>query len=330
MATIKDIAERAEVSVATVSRILNNDSTLKTSLETKQKVIRAANELNYRKKAKSTKAAFKLGIVQWFSAEQEMKDSYYLSIRKGIEDFCIKNCIQMIRVFQTDENYIEQLKEADGLICIGKFGSKEIKTLCNVSKNIVFLDMPIEDYSVTTFSLDFKQAVDSVMDYLTSRGHLKIGFLGGREYVDGEVLFHDERTASYISYCKKHKIDYKKYFKEGDFSIESGYEMMCELIRGKNIPTAIFAASDYIAVGAMKAMKENGLRIPEDISIIGFDDADICDYTTPGLTTVHAPAYNMGQYGVNFLFGDSNLSIQTPVKVKMPCWLKERESCRNI
>ena len=98
----------------------------------------------------------------------------------------------------------------------------------------------------------------------------------------------------------------------------------------KMIKTAKYFKSDYIAFGAMKAIKENGLKIPEDISVIGFDDAQICNYTTPTLTTIHAPAYDMGQYGANFLFGATNCSITTPLNVKMPCELVERESCGPV
>ena len=309
MATIKDIAEMAGVSITTVSRILNNDSSLSTTMETKQKVIDAAKKLNYKKVGRSTKATFRLGIVQWFSAEQELQDTYYLSVRNGIEDFCIKNCIQIVRAFKTDVNYMDYLENINGLICIGKFSKKEVKELKRISKNIVFLDMPVEDYSVTSFTLDFEYAVNKAMSYLTKLGHTKIGFL---------------------KYCSEHGLDYDKYLKEGQYSIESGYSMMSEFIQSEDMPTAVFAASDYIAFGAMKAIKENGLRIPEDISVIGFDDAQICNYTTPTLTTIHAPAYDMGQYGANFLFGATNCSITTPLNVKMPCELVERESCGPV
>lgn len=330
MATIRDIAKMAGVSASTVSRILNNDVSLKTSLETKQKVIETAKKLNYKKVVKQGKAAFKLGIVQWFSPEQETKDSYYFMIRKGIEDFCIKNCIQIVRAFKSDVNYMEQLENVDGLICIGKFSYGEVNKLIKVSKNIVFLDMEVEEYSVTTFSLDFKKAVYDVMEYLEARGHKKIGFLGGKEFVEQGVTFDDDRKKYYLKYCNRHHLDGSQYLKEGMYSVESGYGMMSELIQEKNIPTAVFAASDHIAIGAMKAIRENGLRIPEDISIIGFDDVDLCEFTTPVLTTVHAPAYDMGQYGVNFLFASSNLTLSTPIKVKMSCEIIERESCKTI
>lgn len=330
MATIKDIAQQAQVSVATVSRILNNDATLKASLETKQKVMEIARNMGYKKSAKQSKALFKLGILQWFSAEQEMKDNYYLMVRNGIEDFCIKNCIQAIRAFKSDVDYINQLKGVDGLICIGKFSKKEVNSLIKITPNIIFLDMPVEEYDVTTFSLDFKKAVYDIMDYLTAKGHKRIAFLGGREYLEKNVMFYDERKTYYEEYCQENGLDASTYLIEGEYSVESGYAMMQELIANGKIPTAVFAASDQIAMGAMKAIRENGLQIPADISVIGFDDVDLCSFITPALTTMHAPAYDMGQYGVNFLFAASNLLHATPVKVKMPCKLVERESCADI
>lgn len=330
MATIKDIADKAQVSVATVSRILNNDATLKASMETKQKVMEIAQEMGYKKSAKQSKAAFTLGILQWFSAEQEMKDNYYLMVRRGIEDFCVKNCIQAVRAFKSDVDYMNQLQGVDGLMCIGKFSKKEVNNLMKITPNIIFLDMPVDEYAVTTFSLDFKKAVYDIMDYLTGKGHEKIAFLGGKEYLEQNVMFSDERKKYYEEYGLKNGIDVSTYLKEGEYSTESGYTMMKELLQEGKMPTAVFAASDHIAFGAMKAIQEQGLKIPEDISIIGFDDVDMCDFVSPALTTMHAPAYDMGQYGVNFLFAASNLIQATPIKVKMPCKLVERESCTGI
>ena len=163
MATLKDIANKAQVSVATVSRILNKDATLKASMETKQKVIEIAKDMGYKKIARQDKAAFSLGILQWFSAEQEMEDHYYLRVRKGIEDFCIKNCIREVRVFKSDMDYMSQLQGVDGLLCIGKFSKKEVNDLIRITPNIIFLDMPVDEYAVTTFSLDFKKAVYDIM-----------------------------------------------------------------------------------------------------------------------------------------------------------------------
>ncbi|MGN0155305.1 MAG: LacI family DNA-binding transcriptional regulator [Lachnospiraceae bacterium] len=330
MATIKDIAAEAGVSPAAVSRILNNDATLNAAMETKQRVWEAAERLHYHKVRTVNKAVFRLGIVQWFSAEQEMQDSYYLLVRQGIEDFCLKNSISIVRAYRSDANYMEILKDVDGLICIGKFGKEEVSRFIQICSNIVFLDMPVENYKITTITMDFKQAVGCALDYLISLGHEKIAFLGGIEYTGDKEPVKDERKQAYISYMKKKKLDYRGFMREGNFSSTSGYEMMEQLLKEKELPTAVFTASDALAFGAMKAIKDAGLSVPEDISVLGFNDTEMGAYTSPALTTVHAPAYDMGQHGANLLYVSSNLSITTPLKVKIPCYLVERESCGRV
>lgn len=330
MATIKDIAAEAGVSPAAVSRILNNDATLSASMETKQRVWEAAKRLHYHKTKSVGKAAFQLGIVQWFSAEQEMQDSYYLLIRQGIEDFCMKNSISIVRTFRSDANYLEVLKNVNGLICIGKFSKEEVTQFIQICRNIVFLDMAVNNYEITTITMDFHQAVECGLDYLMELGHQKIAFLGGVEYAgDGELVM-DERKKSYVSYMKKKKLDYKHFICEGSFSTTSGYEMMERLLSREEHPTAVFAASDAIALGAIKAIQNHGLSVPGDISVMGFNDTEMGAYTTPALTTIHAPAYDMGQHGANFLYVSSNLSISTPLKVKIPCYLVKRDSCSAV
>ncbi|MDE6759392.1 MAG: LacI family DNA-binding transcriptional regulator [Lachnospiraceae bacterium] len=330
MATIKDIAEEAGVSPAAVSRILNNDASLSVSLATKQKVWDTAKKLHYHKAKSRNKASFRMGIVQWFSAEQEMQDNYYLLIRQGIEDFCMKNSIQIIRAFRSDANYMEILKDADGLICIGKFSNEEVGQFIGICGNIVFLDMLVSDSGITTLTMDFKQAVDLALDYLTDLGHKRIAFLGGIEFAGDKEPVMDERKEAFVSYMKKRNPEYTPFIYEGTFSTASGYEMMERILKEKEHPTAVFTASDALAFGAMKAIKDCGLRIPEDISVIGFNDTEMSAYTSPALTTVHAPAYDMGQHGANFLYVSSNLSITTPLKAKIPCYLVERDSCGRV
>lgn len=330
MATIKDIAEEAGVSPAAVSRILNNDASLSVSLATKQKVWDTAKELHYHKVKSRNKASFQMGIVQWFSAEQEMQDNYYLLIRQGIEDFCLKNSIQIIRAFRSDADYMEILKDADGLICIGKFSNEEVRQFIEICGNIVFLDMLVSDWGITTLTMDFKQAVNLALDYLTDLGHKRIAFLGGIEFAGDKEPVMDARKEAFVSYMKKKIPEYTPLIYEGTFSTASGYEMMERILREKEHPTAVFTASDALAFGAMKAIKDCGLRIPEDISVIGFNDTEMSAYTSPALTTVHAPAYDMGQHGANFLYVSSNLSITTPVKAKIPCYLVERDSCGKV
>ena len=326
MATIKDIAQAAGISAGAVSRILNHDPTLSVSPETKKRVFSIAQGLNYQKSKSRDKSIFKMGILQWFSAEQEMQDSYYMLVRQGIEDFCQKHSIGIVRAFQSDASSIDTLQDADGLICIGKFSDEEIRKFIDICGNVVFLDMPITDYNITTLTMDFKAAVYEALDYLTELGHKKIAYLGGKEYVGDQELFIDERKQAFLSYMNNHELDSTLIY-EDTYSTASGYQMMQDLLKNEDLPTAVFAASDAIAFGAMRAVQEKGLSIPEDISIIGFNDTEMSSYTTPALTTVFAPAYDMGQHGANLIYAASNLNISTPLKAKILCQLVKRESC---
>ena len=329
MATIKDIAQAVGISSGAVSRILNNDPTLSVSPETKRKVFDIAQQLNYQKSRNRDKSLFKMGILQWFSAEQEMQDSYYLLVRQGIEDFCQKHSLGIIRAFQSDSASIEQLQDVDGLICVGKFSDEEIQKFINICRNIVFLDMPVTDYQITTLTIDFKAAVYDALDYLTELGHKKIAYLGGKEYVGNQELFTDERKDAFLSFMQHHGLDDSMIY-EDSFSSASGYQMTQLLLNAKELPTAIFAASDAIAFGAMRAIQEKGLSIPDDISIIGFNDSEMSSYVTPALTTISAPAYDMGQHGANLIYAATNLNISTPLKAKIPCQLIKRESCKKL
>lgn len=334
MATIKDIAEKAGVSAAAVSRILNGDMSLSVTQETRKRVFEVSEALGYRKKRVDSGHSkydrpVTLGVVQWFSAEDELRDSYYLTVRKGIEDYCEKNKVKIVRAYKNDD-MLGNLKDVDGIICIGKFSKDDITLFRGVSGTVIFLDMITDDTEITTLSMDFRGGVKAVMDYLTGLGHRRIAYLGGIEYVGDNEPVRDERKISYENYMKEHKLSMRGLIKEGSFDSRSGYEMMKELLEDKEKPTAVFAASDAIAVGAMKAIFEEGLRVPEDISVAGFNDDEMSSFTTPSLTTVNAPAYDMGQYGASLIMAAGSLSISTPVRVKLPCRLIVRNSCSKV
>ncbi|MEH2942989.1 LacI family DNA-binding transcriptional regulator [Lachnospiraceae bacterium KK002] len=331
MTTIKDIAVSAGVSPATVSRILNNDTTLNVSPETRQKVLDTAHSLNYRKKSRASgKSVYTLGIVQWFSPQQEMEDNYYLLIRQGIEDFCMQNCIHVVRTYKADVNYMDALKNVDALICVGKFSKDEIQRFREMTSSIIFLDMPVENIAISTITLDFQHAMETGLDYLTALGHTRIGFLGGKEYLADGSLFPDVRKTLFTDYCREHGVDCESWILEGSFTIESGYQMMNRLLDQGNLPGAVIASSDPIAIGALRALTARNIHVPDDISLMGFDDTSLSAFTAPPLTTIHAPAYDMGSFGANIVFNILKLQPATAMKIQLPCRLVERQSCRKI
>ena len=328
MATIKDVAKEANVSPATVSRILNNDPTLNVPLETRRAVLQATEKLNYVKKSKKVlKSALTYGILQWYSLQQEVDDPFYLTLRLGAEEFCHVHQIRVVRTFKNDVNYLETLKDVNALICIGKFSQEDIDHLKDITERIIFLDMKLPALTAHSISLDFKQAIEDALSYLQKLHHQKIGFLGGKEYVGGHILFPDKRKETFINYCEEHGITYLPYLVEGEFTRDSGYDMMNQLINSQNLPDAIIAASDPIAIGAMRALTEHHIRIPEDISLIGFDDISASRFTNPPLTTFYAPAFEMGKYGAQILYHMKDTNI--PMQIQLPCRFIERDSCQD-
>ncbi len=345
MATIRDIAAKAGVSASTVSRILNNDREMHVTEETRERVLNVAEELHYEKtirverQVKSSKTVtgkedavetFTIGILQWFSAEQEMQDDYYLKIRRGIEDYCGEAGIGIVRSYRSDENYISLLKDVDGLICVGKFARDEVNTILYRFHSVIFLDMQVDYPEVTTLNVDFKKAGRDALHYLESLGHQRIAFLCGREFASGKEPIEDIRKKTFIEHMKEKGREYESLIKEGAFTTASGYEMMKELLdECDEIPDAVFAASDAIAIGAMRAIKEQNYSVPESISVIGINDSEMSAYTAPALTTVAAPAYDMGQHGANLIYAMAHYRIKTPMKILLPCHLVIRESCKE-
>lgn len=335
MATIKDIAVEANVSPATISRILNQDESLRVTNETRERVLYIAEKLNYKKRTtvKDSSPTLSIGIFQWYSQFQELEDPYYLTLRIGVEKFCTENNISVIRCFYSDPNYKEMLKNVSALVCIGKFTQKEIASFQELNENVIFLDMKTPKITCNTISLDFPQAVYDALDYLTSLGHEKIAYLGGREKLGDGSYYYEERREAFLYYCKNHNIFDETLFKEDSYSAESGYNMAHELIRqGKEqMPTAIFAASDPIAIGAMRALYESGFSIPDDISVIGFDNINITEFSNPPLTTIDTPAEYMGEYAAHFITQTIKNGADkyfTPVRISMPCHLIIRDSCK--
>ena len=166
-----------------------------------------------------------LGIIQWISPIEESNDPYYLSIRQGVEEYCFKNKIAIKRVFKTDVDYLNQLEDIQGLVCIGKYSQEDIETYKKICSNVIFLDMNIDPIHECCILLDFKNAVKDAVSYLSQK-HTSIAYLGGKEIIH-DKLYHDQRKEYFEYYCKEYNIDYS--ISEETFSIESGFNMTYEL-----------------------------------------------------------------------------------------------------
>lgn len=297
MATIKDIAEKAGVSPATVSRVLNYDRELSVGQETKQKIFETAEALNYTKyKTKQRNEGQVFRLVQWYDLEEELADLYYLSIRLGIEQKAEELRIRLVKE-SLDELSDEKV---DATIAIGKFDSAQIKKLKRLHQPLLFVDYDAMAEGLDSLVVDFQQALDLVIDHFVKEGHEKIGILSGVEYTrDNKNEIADPRLNLFRQKMQRLRLYDENYEIAGEFTVEGGYEAMQKFLAStKELPSALFASSDALAVGALRAIQEAGLKVPEDISVIGFNDVSVAKYVMPALSTVRVPTEWMGELAV--------------------------------
>lgn len=329
MATIKEIAERAGVSVATVSRVLNYDETLIVKDNTRKKIFEVAEQLDYKvKDKKKKKKKLKLGVLYSYSLEEELEDTFYLSVRVAIEKKMEEEGYQKYQIRSADT--AENISGLDGIICLGTFSHSMVERVRSFQKPAVFVDAVGDRELFDSIITDMNYSVLKVMDYLYQQGHRKIAFIGGAELDADGIEVPDARLSSYQNYMKKHGIFVKDYVKIAGFAPKYGYQLTKELLELSDRPTAIFAVNDSLAVGCYKAIHENGLSIPEDISVVGFNDISVAKYLVPPLTTVQLHMDFMGEQAVNLIAERILSGREVSMQILIPARLMIRESVANI
>ncbi|KZE72060.1 transcriptional regulator [Paenibacillus jamilae] len=299
MATIKDIAREAGVSAATVSRVLNSDLSLSVSPDTKNRIFLIAEQLGYKPsrlrqlKRNTERAGKTVSLLLWCSIEEERDDPYYDSIRRGIELRCEELGLTLGQTLR-GRSSLGTLQKADGLIVVGGIDPEEVSKLYPDKNTIVLVDQYYEQLEYDSVRLHFRQAVDQALEHLLELGHRQIGFIGGKS--DGE------RRAHYFERFMRERGLYNPQFvRIGAWSTADGYLMMNELLAEQERPTACFAASDPLAIGALRALHGHGVKVPEDMAIVGFDDIEMAAFVQPPLTTVRAYPEQMGKAAVQLL-----------------------------
>lgn len=335
IATIKEIAKIAQVSSATVSRVLSKDVSFHVPEETRQKIIEIAKSMNYRKKANRRRIDlddardWKLGLIFWCSEQFEFADPFYMTIRRGIEKECAKQEISIHKVFRWIDDASPNLDFTglDGVIVVGKVDAQ----LLNVADSevpVVFIDHHCSDrYDSVQF--DGASAATCAVEHLLQLGHKRIGYIGGTSYIrmaEGIRYFEDERQKVYVSLMKERGLYRQDRMFIGDWGADEGYRLMKEAIRKGDLPEAFFIASDPMAIGALRALDESGVKVPEQTAIVSIDCIDISQYVSPPLTTVKVFTEEMGITAVKLLV-DRLLGREVPLSVTVSTKLIIRNSC---
>lgn len=329
MAIIKDIAEKAGVSITTVSRVLNYDETLNVSDETKQRIFEAAQELEYiPSRRKKHRRKFKIGLLYSYSLEEELEDTYYLSIRVSIEKKLLSEGANIFRIGKDDD--LEKIKNIDAIIALGTFNSNDIERIKKFTKPIVFVDSSPNEDLFDSVIINFPQAVKKALDYLCSLGHTKIAYIGGMDFDINGNRIDDLRENTYTKYMKERELYNPDLIKVGKYTPKDGYRLMKEILETTTLPTAAFVANDSIAIGCYKAIYEKELKIPEDISIVGFNDISSAQYMMPPLTTIKLHIEFMGETAVDLIIEKLMSERNICKKITIPAELIIRESCKVI
>lgn len=330
MSTIRDIAKKAGVSAATVSRVLNNDITLSVKEETRKKIFDIAKKLNYVPKKRSKLLKNAIGIVQWISSSQELDDPYYYSLRSEIENYMIMARVQVKRYYKENLEDIYADSFVKGVICIGKFSKKKASDLYKKFKNIVFVDSNPDPSVYTSVESDIEQGAIDIIKYLKDKGHQKIGYIGGEEYTDAGQI-PDIREKTYYNIVKNDPslIFSPDYVAIDSFTSETGYQGIKKIFNSKSRPTAIICASDTIAIGALRAIDELGIDRKE-VSIVGFNDINTAKYLNPPLTTVKIDTSLMGKMAAKLILAKMNEDISRPMRLTCTTNIVERSSVNDI
>ncbi|MGY3766205.1 LacI family DNA-binding transcriptional regulator [Vagococcus vulneris] len=330
MATIKDIAEKSGVSPATVSRVLNYDQDLSVSEETKKRIFEATEQLNYTKHlAKRKQFVGKIGLLQWYDEKEELDDLYYMSIRLGIEKAAEQLNYTIEKLTWSEQEMSES--DLDGILILGKVSPTELARLRSEHETLVFIDYDALKEGFTSIVVDYEQSVWLALDYFIKQGIKDIGILSGLETTKWEKIpLADRRLTYFENLMKQYNLYQSKYIYQTNFTVEGGYDKLTQLIKEKKpLPQAFFCSSDAIAIGAQRAIQEHGLRIPDDIQIIGFNDISTAKYVQPALTTVKVYTEWMGELAVKTLLDLVESSPPVPQKITIASELIVRGSTKK-
>lgn len=303
-ATIRDIAEKAGVSITTVSLVLNGKE-LRIASATKKKIIRIANELNYRPNQLAvgliTKKTNTIGLIV-----PDISNTFFGEVAKGAEKEA-SSCAYNIILCNTNDNpdkdveYLNILLDrgVDAVIMVPSANSADsmakkcLNLMEQCQKPLVLVDRIKMGEKHTSISVDHEQGGYIATKYLIENGHTRIGCITGPLGMLNSRL----RFLGYKKALKDSDIRFQaKYVEEGNYHVEDGERLAEGLFENK--VTAIFAFNDLMAYGVYKAAAKHGCRIPEDISVVGFDDLFYSGIMEVPLTTIHQPSYEIGEAAV--------------------------------
>jgi LacI family transcriptional regulator len=336
--TIHDIAREANVSISTVSRVINN--TKEVSAELKERVFSIIEKHNFKpNQIARGLVSRKSGMIAVIIPD--ISNAVFGSVTKGIESICQQKDYTLI-VSESGGNTDNELnllrvmgnRQIDGLLFAGVDLHKNLIEEISIQKypTVLVMQEMSQSYvekNIPTIIHDNVQAIKDAMQFLYGKGHREIGFIGGlkNDFSSGKKRYQGYREAA-----KKLRLQCNKDFIEhGNFTFESGYRCMKNIHeKNSHLPSAVMVCSDVMAIGAMNYLDSVNIKVPDDISIMGFDDIEFASYVKPQLSTVRISYFEEGVLGARTLFSlmeDEEVSIEERNALHQ---IVERQSVRAV
>ncbi|WP_119066676.1 LacI family DNA-binding transcriptional regulator [Aggregatilinea lenta] len=334
--TSKDVAKAAGVSQATVSYVLNNVARANISEETQQRVQKIAHDLGYTPNIVARSLvrgrSNNIGMALFHPHEQIFIDSWLPNIMTGfgsvIQQYGFRLLVERVNDKRQYKSILNLLHghEVAGMVVQSTLGSEFISAeLINQGIPIVIFGS-MSEYIHYSVSSDNLTGVQTMINHLIGLGHQRIACIS---YAPEGVVEHStDRLNTYYETLSVAGISPdSSLVRFGAFEPLSGYEAMRDLLRSKPLPTAVFGMNDTMAIAALAAIQEAGLRVPEDIAVVGFDDDRLAAFTTPSLTTIHESQREIGQRAGDMLISLLNDVEPAVTNLQLPTRLVVRKSC---
>lgn len=337
MSSIRDVANLAHVSPATVSRVLNNDETYKITPETRENVLRAATQLNYKPLVKRRKRAdaqpkdrHRLSIGCLLAATKgKYSDPFYLSILSGIEQELEKHnaCVTLVHTEQEleSEEVLRDLLGAglDGLVMMRPLSDPLFEVLHSRIPHIVGIDTghaPID-----SVEYDHERVSRMAVEYLYGKGHREIGYIGGG--VIGARLERSRRFRSYRETMTDLGLEIRpEWVLDCEWDDKLCMKLVERVCAGEKRPTAFYAASDLMAMAALRALYQLGIHVPGQMAVIGMSNIEMSQYANPPLTTIDVPTVEIGIAVARVILARIHGDKTLPKHITLPSTLIERDS----
>ncbi|RAK21214.1 LacI family transcriptional regulator [Anoxybacillus vitaminiphilus] len=328
--TIYDVAREANVSMATVSRVVNGNPNVKPS--TRKKVLEAIERLGYRPNAVARGLASKktttVGVII-----PDISNIFFAELARGIEDIATMYKYNII-LSNSDQNKDKELhllntmlgKQVDGILFMGGYISEEHVTEFKKSPVPIVLAATIEENNIIpSVNIDYEQAAYDAVAFLIEKGHKRIAYVTG----PADDPINNKKLAGYRRALEQHGLTYDEHLIiEGDYSYDSGIEAYEKIAELDEQPTAVFVGTDEMALGVIHSAQDHGVNIPEQFEVVGFDNTRLATMVRPRLTTVVQPMYDIGAVAMRLLTKYMNKEHVENHIVVLPHRIEYRESAK--